>query len=135
MSPPSRIRFLSHAARLYDPVVHILGFPRLWEAIAAHAAPAPGTPCLDVCTGTGDVALALARRDGAVFGVDLADGMLAWAARKAAAAGLESRVRFRRMDARRLDFEDGAFRAVTCSTALHEMDDAGRRGIVCEPAH
>jgi ubiquinone/menaquinone biosynthesis C-methylase UbiE len=132
MSRAGQIRFLSHCARLYDPVVRTLGFPRLWDAIAADAAPGPGTPCLDVCTGTGGVALALARRGGKVVGVDLAEGMLARAARKAQAAGLAPRVRFVRMDACRLGLEDRAFPIVTCAMALHEMGDPERHGVLRE---
>jgi ubiquinone/menaquinone biosynthesis C-methylase UbiE len=132
MSRPGQIRFLSRTARLYDPVVHTLGFPRLWDAIARNAAPGPGTPCLDVCTGTGGVALALARRGASVVGVDLAEGMLTRAARKAQRAGLAQRVRFVRMDARQLEFSDGAFPVVTCAMALHEMSDPERRGVLAE---
>jgi ubiquinone/menaquinone biosynthesis C-methylase UbiE len=132
MSRAGQIRFLSRTARLYDPVVRALGFPRLWESVAAGAAPGPGTSCLDVCTGTGGVALALARRGAEVVGVDLAEGMLERATRKADAAGLGRQVRFARMDARRLEFEDGAFPVVTCAMALHEMDDPERRGVLRE---
>src|SRR5512139_607321 len=107
MSRPTQIAFLSRTARLYDPTVHALGFAPLWEAVADCAAAAPATACLDACTGTGGVALALARRGARVVGIDLADGMLARALRKATAAGLAGRVRFLPMDARRLDFEDG----------------------------
>jgi ubiquinone/menaquinone biosynthesis C-methylase UbiE len=132
MSRAGQIRFLSRTARLYDPVVRTLGFPRLWDAIASHASPAAGTPCLDACTGTGGVALALARRGGAVVGVDLSGGMLARAARKAEAAGLAGRVSFQRMDARRLGFEDGAFPIVTCAMALHEMAPSERLHVLRE---
>lgn len=132
MSRAAQIRFLSRTARLYDPVVRTLGFSRLWDAIATQAGPGPRARCLDVCTGTGGVALALARRGAEVVGVDLAEGMLAVAARKAKAAGLAPRVRFLPMDARRLQFEDRAFPIVTCAMALHEMGDAERRHVLGE---
>jgi ubiquinone/menaquinone biosynthesis C-methylase UbiE len=67
-----------------------------------------------------------------VLGVDLAEGMLARAARKAEAARLGDRVRFLRMDARRLGFDDRAFPVVTCAMALHEMGDAERRSVLRE---
>jgi demethylmenaquinone methyltransferase/2-methoxy-6-polyprenyl-1,4-benzoquinol methylase len=126
MSRAAQIRFLSRTAPLYDPVVRALRFPRLWDAVARHAAPAEGTPCLDVCTGTGGVALALARRGAEVTGIDLADGMLAHAARRAARAGLAGRASFLAMDARHLAFPDAAFPVVTCAMGLHEMADAER---------
>ena len=62
MSRASQIRFLSHTAPFYDAVVRALGFAGLWSSVAECANPAPGAPCLDVCTGTGGVALGLAAR-------------------------------------------------------------------------
>ena len=62
MPRPGRIRFLSRTAPFYDPAVRPLGFGRLWEEIAKWADGAAGTSCLDVCTGTGGVAVTMARR-------------------------------------------------------------------------
>ena len=132
MSRPAQIRFLSHTARLYDPTVRALGFPRLWNAIAAQADPSPGQPCLDVCTGTGGVALALASRGASVVGVDLAPGMLERARSKARAAGLGASTRFLRMDARKLALPDAGFPIVTCCMALHEMADREREAVLAE---
>ena len=69
---------------------------------------------LDACTGTGGSALALARRGCQVVGFDLAAGMLEQARRRARAGELERRVRWVRMDARRIAFPDGAFRIWSC---------------------
>jgi ubiquinone/menaquinone biosynthesis C-methylase UbiE len=132
VSRNAQIHFLSSTASLYDPVVRLLGFPRLWRTLAACVAPGPGTPCLDACTGTGGAALALARLGADVVGVDLAPGMLARAVRKAEAAGLSERVRFLHMDARSLEFGDGAFPVVTCAMALHEMADGERAQVLGE---
>jgi len=109
-----------------------MGFSRLWEAVAAEAdLPDTGT-CLDVCTGTGGVALALARRGVRVVGQDLASGMLERAERKARSAGLAGRLRWVRGDARGLAFPDGAFALVTCCMALHEMAEEERRTVLGE---
>jgi ubiquinone/menaquinone biosynthesis C-methylase UbiE len=132
VSRPGYIGFLSRAARLYDPVVHRMGFRALWDAIAACADPGPGQRCLDVCTGTGGVALALAGRGAQVVGLDTAAGMLAHAARKAHAAGLSERVALLRMDARELAFGDATFPVVTCSMSLHEMAEAERDRVLVE---
>ena len=66
------------------------GLDRRWRAAAADAAAAPpGRPLLDVCCGTGDLALALAWRypDVPVTGLDFSQAMLERARAKAARAG------------------------------------------------
>jgi demethylmenaquinone methyltransferase/2-methoxy-6-polyprenyl-1,4-benzoquinol methylase len=132
MSRPAQIEFLSRLARAYDPVARVMGFRPLWEALAARAAPSPGERCVDVCAGTGGVALALARRGARVLGVDLSPGMLARARRKALRAGLESRARFARMDARSLALPDASVPLVTCAMALHEMSEDERESVIAE---
>jgi ubiquinone/menaquinone biosynthesis C-methylase UbiE len=134
VSRPGQIRFLSRVAALYDPVVGTLGFRSLWSRMAEHGAPEPGSHCLDVCTGTGGVALALAAQGARVVGLDLAPGMLARAERKARARGLEGRTRFVRMDARQIAFPDRSFDLVTCCMALHEMAETERNAVLGEIA-
>jgi ubiquinone/menaquinone biosynthesis C-methylase UbiE len=133
VSRPAQIDFLSRFAGAYDPVVALLGFPRLWRAMANCAAPAPAETALDVCTGTGGVALELARRGARVLALDLGAGMLRRALQKRSAnacAGVEAR--FVRMDARRLAFPDRAFPLVTCAMALHEMAETERGRVLDE---
>lgn len=132
MSRPSQIRFLSRTARFYDPMVRAMGFSRLWEDVAEVAEPAANLSSLDVCTGTGGVALALAQRGARVIGLDLAHGMLQRAAAKARAAGLDGRARWVRMDACRLAFSSTSFPLVTCSMALHEMAEEERCRVLRE---
>ncbi len=134
MSRPAQIRFLSLVAAVYDPVVARLGFRSLWSRMAEHGAPEPGSRCLDVCTGTGGVALALAARGADVVGLDLSPGMLAQAARKARARGLEHRARFVQMDAQQMTFPEGSFDLVTCCMALHEMAETERGTVLSEIA-
>jgi ubiquinone/menaquinone biosynthesis C-methylase UbiE len=74
---------------------------------------------LDVATGTGAAAWALAERARVVVGVDVSDGMLAAAQ---AAGGDRTRAPlFVRADAERLPFPDGSFDVAVCSRALHHM--------------
>jgi len=131
MPRPGRIRFLSRTAPLYDPAVRPLGFRRLWQEVAEWAAERAGTPCLDVCTGTGGVAVTMARRGSRVVGLDLSMGMLRQARRKARAAGVADRAQWVRMDARRIAFRDDSFPLVVCAMSFHEMAEK-ERGQVLE---
>jgi ubiquinone/menaquinone biosynthesis C-methylase UbiE len=77
---------------------------------------------LDIGTGTGDGALALAHRfpDAEVIGVDLADGMLELARRKA------PELRFEQADASRLPFTDGSFELVAHANMIPFLDEVAR---------
>jgi ubiquinone/menaquinone biosynthesis C-methylase UbiE len=82
---------------------------------------------LDLGTGTGVVALALAERyPGAdVVGVDLSPGMVEEARRKLS-PGLEGRVGFEVGDAAVLRFPDGAFELVVLSNMIPFFDELAR---------
>jgi demethylmenaquinone methyltransferase/2-methoxy-6-polyprenyl-1,4-benzoquinol methylase len=94
----------------------------------------PGDHVLDVATGTGDLALAAARRvapDGAVVGIDFAEGMLTRARAKTdttrgrgGPAGVE--VRFVRGDALELPYADSSFDAATVGFGVRNFADLGR---------
>lgn len=88
---------------------------------------------LDVATGTGAVALALARclDRGHVTGVDMAEGMLQQANAKAADQGLRN-VAFKAMDMTALDLPPAHFDCATAAFALFFVEDmtACLRGIV-----
>ena len=132
MSRASQIRFLSKTAPLYDSVVRAMGFRGLWAEMVASASPAPGTLCLDACTGSAGVALGLAARGARVVGLDLAEGMLDLARRKTHARRLGANVRLVRMDARSLGFPSRQFPLVTCCMALHEMAEEERSRVLAE---
>ncbi len=132
MSRPAQIQFLSRFAAAYDPIVQLMGFTPLWQAVAEVAAPVPGERTLDVCTGTGGAALELARRGARVIGLDLAEGMLRRAHGKRINGTRPPSAVFVRMDARRLAFRDRSFPLVTCSMALHEMAAAERQEVLGE---
>lgn len=73
------------------------GLDRLWlQRLIAVARKSGAHEILDLATGTGDVALALARAlpEARLTGLDLSAGMLAKAREKAAAAAMESRISF-----------------------------------------
>ncbi len=115
-------------ARRYDLMnaVMTLGMDRLWRRRTAEAAAvAPGGLVLDVGTGTGDLALDLARLEpGArVVGLDYTAPMLARAPAKAAAGGLAEQVAWVRGDGQRLPFPDDTFDAVTSAFVLRNFAD------------
>jgi demethylmenaquinone methyltransferase/2-methoxy-6-polyprenyl-1,4-benzoquinol methylase len=108
------------------------GLHRRWKRrVVELGKPQPGARALDVCCGTGDLAVALARRSAEVVGLDFSERMLELAARKAealverspgvdgAAAGL--RPVFVRGDAQRLPFPDASFDLVTMGYGLRNL--------------
>lgn len=118
------------------------GLHRKWKTMAAHLAQVPpGGRALDVCCGTGDLALLLARLvgpGGRVVGIDISEAMLAVARRKAAAARLGRVVAFGLGDAEALALPDAAFDGATVGfgirntvhpeTALRELHRVLRPG-------
>jgi len=84
-----------------------------------------GDKVLDVCSGTGASALPAARMvgsDGRVVAVDLAEKLLARAAEKAQADGLEN-LEFRVDDMLALGYPDGYFDAVVCVFGIFFVPD------------
>ena len=97
-----------------------LGLHRLWKReLARQAAIQPGERALDVCCGTGDIALALRRAGAEVTGLDFSSAMLEIARRRAAEAG--AAVEFVRGDALRLPFADESFDVVTVGYGLRNL--------------
>lgn len=97
------------------------------EAAAAAADLAAGDRALDCCTGTGDLALALADRvtpRGSVVGVDFSEAMLEHARAKALARGVA--VDFRAGDALDLPFADDTFDAATVAFGIRNVSDLDR---------
>ncbi len=82
---------------------------------------------LDVCTGTGVVALEAARllNDGKVTGIDLSNGMLEQAKNKANDQGL-SNTEFMQMDLDNLEFSRNSFDVACSSFGLFFMEDMTR---------
>jgi ubiquinone/menaquinone biosynthesis C-methylase UbiE len=94
---------------------------------ALEALPTPPRRALDVGTGTGDGAFALAERfpGAGVVGVDLAPAMIAEARRKTRPE-LGGRVRFQVADASELPFADGEFDLVAMNNMIPFFDEVAR---------
>ncbi len=103
---------------------------RFFQDSAVHMAEQlqlAGDECvLDVATGTGAVALALAQRlpAGHVTGIDMSDGMLDQARRKARSRGLAN-IDFQAMDMTDLTFPPSRFHCATASFVLFFVQDEG----------
>ena len=87
----------------------------------------PGERVLDVCGGTGDLALRAARRvgpGGAAVVCDLNEPMMAAGRKKEGRAGFpDGRIAFVRGDAERLPFPDASFDAATVGFGLRNLVD------------
>jgi demethylmenaquinone methyltransferase/2-methoxy-6-polyprenyl-1,4-benzoquinol methylase len=113
-------------ASFYDVMNSVMtaGLHHRWRARAADlTAVGPGDRALDVATGTGDLAVELARRvgpGGEVIGSDFAEEMLEVARRKA------PELRFEWGNALELPYEDGRFDATTVGFGARNFSDLER---------
>jgi demethylmenaquinone methyltransferase/2-methoxy-6-polyprenyl-1,4-benzoquinol methylase len=111
----------------YDRYARLLSFgqdPR-WRRFLVSRVPTTAARVLDVATGTGAVAIELARAapGRVVVGVDQSPEMLAAGRACVAAAGLADRVELREGRAEELAFGDGEFDALTFTYLLRYVDD------------
>jgi ubiquinone/menaquinone biosynthesis C-methylase UbiE len=88
----------------------------------------PGEKVLDLCTGTGELALTFASRSANVVGIDLARGML----KVAAAKGGNGYSSWMEMEATRLGFADKSFEVGMLSLALHHMPESVQVNVLKE---
>jgi SAM-dependent methyltransferase len=103
------------------------------RVIAGFLAPVEGRTVLDVGTGTGRAAIALARRGAIATGVDASHQMLDVARRRASEAHVT--VTFAEGDAHGLAFDDRSFDAVVCLRVLMHTPDWRRSlGELCRVA-
>ncbi|MBI4517866.1 MAG: methyltransferase domain-containing protein [Deltaproteobacteria bacterium] len=94
--------------------------PQILARVVELCAPQPQWLALDVATGTGHTALALAPHVRAVVGTDLTPAMLAEAERLRRQRGIAN-VSFRVANAHQLPFAGGSFQLVTCRRAAHHF--------------
>jgi demethylmenaquinone methyltransferase/2-methoxy-6-polyprenyl-1,4-benzoquinol methylase len=119
-------------AHRYDLLNRLLsaGRDRYWrrEAVASACLP-PGGFALDVCTGTADVAIELARQfpaARAIVGVDFCLPMLRLGGDKVARAGLAHRISLHAASAEALPFDDAMFDAATVAFGIRNVVDRMR---------
>jgi len=130
-----RIRSMFAAiAPRYDFLNHLLSLniDRWWRRRAVQLVPPDlndPAPILDVCTGTGDLALEYHRASKGqleILGTDFCLPMLLPAVRKSARAKAQGRVHFLEADTQRLPFPDNQFQIVSVAFGLRNVTDMNR---------
>ncbi len=127
------VQMFSRIAGRYDLLNTLMTFGRDdgWRKLTARvAAPAMGQPALDMATGTGKIAVELARRGALAVGLDLTLDMMTQG-RSDLEADLElealaPRVTFVGGDALVLPFADNTFSCATSGFALRNVTDVPR---------
>ena len=99
--------------------------PLVLARVVALCAPQPQWAALDIATGTGHTAFALAPHVASVIGVDLTPEMLAEAERLRTQRSITN-VEFRTADVHHLPFNDASFDLITCRRAAHHFSDVTR---------
>ena len=131
-SGPAVRQMFGRIVHRYDTMNRLMtgGRDVAWRRLVVRLALAgrdPGTASvIDVATGTGDLALALAAGGArTVVGIDFAAPMIRAAAAKGKASERSTRVGWVVGDALALPFPDGAFEACTVAFGLRHMADYG----------
>jgi demethylmenaquinone methyltransferase/2-methoxy-6-polyprenyl-1,4-benzoquinol methylase len=125
-------RMFGHIAPSYDFLNHLLSMnvDRWWRHKTTRLVPPVGTaPILDLCTGTGDLALAYDRAAGGrvpIVGADFCPEMLRLAEAKASRAGAAGRIRFLEADAQCLPLPSDEFQISTVAFGLRNVTDTNK---------
>ncbi|MFI4873779.1 MAG: bifunctional demethylmenaquinone methyltransferase/2-methoxy-6-polyprenyl-1,4-benzoquinol methylase UbiE [Blastopirellula sp. JB062] len=136
-------RMFAEIAGKYDQMNHLLSMnvDRYWRWRTVRIVPPTGdAPILDVCTGTGDLALAYyraAKGEVQIEATDFCPEMLEVGEEKKRRAKIGDLVRFQEADTQSLPFEDDAFQIVSVAFGLRNVTDTdlGLREMtrVCRP--
>jgi len=107
---------------VYDVMNHVMtaGLDRSWRERTAASVVRSGDEVLDVCCGTGDLALACERAGGRVTGLDFSGRMLERARRKSGS------IRWVEGDVLALPFPDASFDVATVGFGVRNVADLAR---------
>jgi len=122
-------RMFASIARRYDLLNHLLSLnvDRYWRTFTTRvAAPEPGSPVLDCCTGTADLALAYDRAAGGqsrIVGTDFCREMLVLGHAKVRKARAAGRITLVAGDTQRLPLPSDTFSVVSVAFGLRNVRD------------
>ena len=131
-SPERMRRMFGQIAPRYDFLNHLLslGIDHYWRwRTVRRVRPEGPLPILDVCTGTGDLALAYDRAAGRklrIVASDFCHEMLDLGRKKAANAGAADRITLIEADAQSLPLPSNEFQIVSVAFGLRNVADADR---------
>ena len=115
----------------YDRLNHLLSFniDKTWRKKTANAvAKSQPETILDLATGTGDLAIALAKRNpqAHIIGMDISEKMLEIGREKVKKQGLENQIGLRSGDATELPFDNNSFDAITVAFGVRNFENLER---------
>jgi demethylmenaquinone methyltransferase/2-methoxy-6-polyprenyl-1,4-benzoquinol methylase len=122
-------RMFGEIAPHYDRMNHLLSLnvDKYWRSwTVKKLQPVAGEPILDVCTGTGDLAIAFWRATSGkseIVAADFCREMLEIGRRKQTKAGIGAELTFVEADAQQLPFEDNRFAVVSVAFGLRNVAD------------
>jgi demethylmenaquinone methyltransferase/2-methoxy-6-polyprenyl-1,4-benzoquinol methylase len=122
-------RMFGEIAGRYDLMNHVLSanVDRYWRRQTVRRVPPKGdAPILDLCTGTGDLALAYhaaARGTAPIVGADFCREMMEVGQKKIDRAGATDRITLVEADAQHLPFDDAMFQIVSVAFGLRNIHD------------
>jgi len=125
-------QMFSQIAARYDLLNHVLslGLDSGWrKKVARETGDTDCRRVLDVCTGTGDMAIELCNfRKGRalVEGMDFSHELIEIARKKSKKAGLDDKITFREGNAESLPYRDEQFDAVTITFGLRNINNRGK---------
>jgi len=127
MNKDNTPEIFSVIAKNYDFLNHLLSFnlDRSWrQRLVSLSGFRPDSRILDVCTGTGDIAIEFARRGAHdVTGIDLSAGMLARAQQKIEKLNLATKIKLKTGSVLNLPYADQTFDLVTIGFGLRNLPD------------
>lgn len=113
----------------YDPMNDLitLGVHRLWKKRLIESIPRESRDILDICCGTGDIAMGIGSflKEARVTALDFSSSMLEIADKKVQKAHLKN-IKFVLGDALNLPFRDNTFDTITISFGLRNTSNYGR---------
>jgi demethylmenaquinone methyltransferase/2-methoxy-6-polyprenyl-1,4-benzoquinol methylase len=101
------------------------GIDKRWRSITVKTLKKAGVQnVLDIATGTGDLAIKLAKEiDGShITGIDLSEGMISVGKTKVEQAGLSNRITLATADALQMPFADNSFDAITVAYGVRNFE-------------